>query len=550
MIPLLIGLVISPASAGDDVLLDALDTWAHRAHDELAVGEIRPAWVNLATLDQQVYTATAVFGALEYESLRDSRPTRVEVVVGDDRLNSMRFSDPRQRGGDWQPGGASLPVEDVPLALERDLWITTDGAFKQAAVRWHVKAAALEGQGGAPPPPEWSPADPVVEVDTAASPAVDPAPIRDTILTLSAALRPVTGLEEGGASVRVSEGAYYLATSEGTRLRQPESVAVLYVWASAVRGDGVRVHDHRVWVAEHADGLPAAADLVDEVRAMGDGVQARLDAKIVDAWEGPVLFEGSAAADVFRYLAAPELEGTPPAPMAGRTWQQLMRQEPRLSRRLLPDGWTVTSGPGQGQPGSATYDREGVPVQGALLVDDGFVHELAMTRIPRHDQPVSNGHARGDVQGDWLGRMGVWTVTPDRTVSARRVERLAERARDRRGLDRVLVVRNLGRGSAGSLSSPTDAVWRLTDGTELPIVTLSFEHADRRSLRDIVAASGTREHSYLAPSSPRGRAGRTTGLDTTLIAPERLLIEDLEVVFPGPTDKPYALEAPPLATNP
>lgn len=544
-----VGWPISAGAQESDVLLEALQRWADRAVTELALEEgAPPQRAVFSALDNDHYQAVAVFGSLVRETGHRARPARVEVVVGDDALNSSRF-----KSRDRLPRVVRHPnliVEDVPLGIERDLWISTDGAYKAAVKQWLVKAGARAALGGDPPPPDWSAAGAVAAVDLTPFEPVDRDALRDLAVEVSARLREVEGLRHGEVRARATHGRYYLVTSDGTVLAQPEGYAVVYAWADLLREDGVQVYDRRQWVARTAAELPSAAEIGAEVEAMGRSLVGRAAEEPVEYYEGPVVFEGPAAADFFRYLVPPEVCGTPPAPEAGKTYQQQIRQGPRLGRRLLPAGWNVKDDPTRPlatQPGGYRYDREGVPGEAVTVVEDGYVRDLLMTRVPRADLDRSNGHARGSIQGEWSARLSVWEVEPPRNLGARAFERQVARATKAAQQERVLVVRNLQAGKAGQLPRPTDAVWRDANGDEEPVLSLQFSSVARRTLRDVVAAGGgQRAHAYLDAWTVKGKLQGDAGIPTVLFAPSLLLVEDLELVFPGPAERPHALSMPVL----
>ncbi len=541
------------AAAGDDdgdALLDALQRWSRRSVEELRLPDApAPQRSVFATLDHEYYAVVAVFGSVVSEGGHRSRPTRVEVVVGDDERNSSRF-----RSSDRLPRVVSRPslvVEDVPVALERDLWITSDAAYKNAVKQLQVKQAAMAALGGDPPPPDWSAAPAVDRVEAVEVAPVDGATLRDVAVRASARLAGVEGLRHGEVQARAVRGRYLLVTSEGTRLVQPEEYVVVYAWADTLRPDGVQVYDRRQWVVATVGDLPPADAIADEVEEMGRAIARRVEAQVVDYYEGPVVFDGVAAAEFLRYMVPGELCGTPPVPQAGRSYQQQVRSGPRLGRRLLPAGWTVVDDPGRTLPGLAgsyTHDREGVPGRAVELVHDGTVVDLLMTRVPRLDLAGSNGHARGSIQGTWEARPSVWEVRPDRALSTRAFERQVARSLKASGLERILVVRRMQAGKAGELPRPTEAVWRYADGREEPVLSLSFASADRRTLRDIVAAGGGQQiHAYLDSWTLASAADGNTGIPAVLLAPRSLLVEEMEAVFPGPNARPHALVPPPLA---
>jgi hypothetical protein len=108
-----------------------------------------------------------------------------------------------------------------------------------------------------------------------------------------------------------------LCTSEGTRAWMPTGFTVIRVVAAARASDGARILDARSWVAKNPDALPPLAEMQAEVRDMARWLEALRDAPVEDDYLGPVLFEDTAAIELFRQLAAPEIAGTP-APEQGR----------------------------------------------------------------------------------------------------------------------------------------------------------------------------------------------------------------------------------------
>ncbi len=545
-------LILAPLTATgqeEDLLLRVLDEWAGKTVAELSLeGSPSPSRTVMAALDHDYYSAKAVFGSLVTETGHRSRPGRVEVVVGDDTLNSSRF-----RSKDRLPAVVMRPsfvVEDVEAALARDLWLVSDHAYKNAVMQLRVKGAALAALGGDPPPPDWSDAPPVVDVAPAAPVPVDGATLRAIAELASGRLRGVEGLRHGECQVRAVEGQFYLVTSDGTRIVQEEGYAVVYAWADLLKEDGVQIYDRRQWVARTVADLPSAEVIADEVEAMGRRLGERAAAEVVDYYEGPVVFEGSAAADFFRYLIPKEICGTPPVPQADRTYQQQTRTGPRIKRRLLPGGWSVVDDPGRELPGVAgsyRYDREGVAGQRVSLVEDGYVRRLLMTRVPRAELQASNGHARGSIQGSWTARPSVWEVIPHKNLSARAFDKLVDRSIHGNDLERVLVVRRVQAGKAGGLPRPTEAVWRFPDGHEEPVQSLSFSNVDRRTLRDIVAAGGGQQVlPYLDSWSLGGSADGDTGIPAVILAPQSILVGEIEAVYPGPSDKPHVLPQPEL----
>ncbi|HCP47143.1 MAG TPA: hypothetical protein DIU15_13960 [Deltaproteobacteria bacterium] len=544
-------LEIPPARQSDETtLLSALSAAADRSLEELHIeGLPRPSWVVVSARDVDSRKVTADFGSVRDIAGKRSRPAHIEVVVGDLSQNSSRLGS----GGDAPvPSGAqraSLVIDDLASPLDRDLWLTADASYKAGLQRLAIKEAARRATGGTPPPPDWTEIDPVVAVDDSVTPQVDSEVLKGIATATSARLRGL-GLTVGSVTARSIQGQELLVNTLGSRIVKPFGYTAVSARASVVRPDGLQLQDSRQWVARSTSDLPSLQELEEQVAAMGRDLVARVDAPVVEHFEGPVIFEGEAAADVLRYLVPPSVRGTPPLPEAGRSFQKQTRGGPRLGRRLLPTGWSVMDNPMSapaGVAGGFLYDQEGVPSRAVHLVDSGRVIDMVMSRVPRADLTQSNGHARGPLHNGLAGRLSLWQVTPNRNLSARAFEARASRLRRASGADRVLVVRRMQRGVEGSLPSPNAAVWRYADGREEPVLALEFLNSDRRNLRDIVAAGGGKQsHAYLGPLRPGGTPGLSSGLPMLVTAPRMLLVDGIEAVFPGADLEPHVLPPPPM----
>lgn len=538
--------------SGGDPLLGVLASELERAQTTLGMpGLPGPAWITSSVFDGDAYRANADFGVLGRSWGTPGRPARVEVVVGDPELNSSRI-DGSSAGG--LPSAVLNPrfvVGDEALPIARDLWLTADASYKAALQRYAVKLSARRALVDQEAPPDWTGAPTVVHIDDTPVAAIDPSALDELAVELSAAFRPY-GDELRGGQVMVGEaqGRSYFVDTGGSRVVQPEGYVAVYAHADLIRPDGLRLFDRKAWVARSRAGLPSVATMSAEIEDMAISLLMRAQSEVIDYYEGPVVFEGEAAASVFRYLVPPELRGTPPQPEADRSYLELTRAGPRLGRRLLPRGWTVADDPRAVAPslaGGFLYDREGVLAQPVELIRDGYVRNLVMSRVPRADLKVSNGHARGSLGGSWQGRLSSWSVRPKRLLGTGAFERLVQRSRRSAEVPAVLVVRRLEQGWEGGLPRPTDAVWRYPDGTELPVVSVEFQDVDRRSLRSIAGAGGKmRTRAYLATASGWGRAGTVDGIPMVIRSPERLLLSEVEVAFPGGSGDRSLYPKPPL----
>jgi hypothetical protein len=281
-----------------------------------------------------------------------------------------------------------------------------------------------------------------------------------------------------------------------------------------------------------------------------------------DEYVGPVVFEGAAARDLFRYALVDQLEGTPPEIPFDSWFGELGESgDPvRIGRRVLPMGWTVTDDPRSvpEHPGSFQYDAEGTASEAIALVEDGIARTLAMSRVPRRGLTETNGHGRSHVGRRASGRLSLTTVEPDRKRSETAVYKAAQKLARAYGRDWIFVVRRLQEPAVLGLSDegrfedsdqavvlppPVAIVRRYADGREEPLRGAAFAGVHRWVLRDIVAAGPVGHSDYMAPASG-GYAGLgpTEGMPSRMTAPD-VLVGEMELV-PAPGD-PRAIAALP-----
>ncbi|MEZ4319432.1 MAG: metallopeptidase TldD-related protein [Myxococcota bacterium] len=567
MIAVLLGLAHaqdgdSPSSS-DSELLEALKAEMARA-SELSLPDAPPLYAlryRLALMQQR--EVHAELGSVLVEDATPYHGLGVELRVGTPMYDNTGF-------GGWENGfvRGSLAADPTPHDARQAAWRLTDLAYKQA-VEQHARKSS---QFTAPDdyPGDWAEMPPVVADDGWATLTGSDA-LRARVIELSDVFTPAGDrLQKGQVVLGQEAGGMVLIDRDGTEVRRPMEEVTLRAMAHLRTDDGQMLTDSRLWSVRQPDQLPEQAEMVAELERMRDDLLALAESpSLTDEYVGPVLFEGDAALDVFRYLLVPQLEGTP-AEVPYDSWFGDLgeaKDPVRIGRRVLPEGWSASDDPraDPSHPSSFLHDWEGTPAQRVDLVDDGIVRDLLMSRVPRKGL-APNGHARGFLGYRASGRVTQLSVEPNKAASSKKLVKKGLKMAQAYGRDHVLVVRRLQEDAVRAadatssmfgfteedvlrLPPPVEVVRVYADGREEVLRGARFASVQRFVLRDIALAGEQRTGTFLAPiAGDYASMSPTEGMPTRISAPD-ILVREIELVPTSgdPRDKPVL--APRAATD-
>lgn len=554
MMPLLLSLAALAESPASDPLaaMDAAMSAELERSAELSLPDAPPIYLaRTHALVLERSQVTASFGGILSTEDDPLHLAYTEIRVGSPTFDNTGF-------GGWQTGFSSVGMPDdiTEQAARLHLWRSLDRSYKEA-VEQHARKSA---QFVPPPdhPGDYTMVEPR-EVREEPAQAPDHAALEALAKQLSGALAEGfdgVKLVRGEVFVGAEAGAHIVRDTTGLVVQRPLAENSVQVVLHARAADGMLLADNHYVTARSTAELGEPAALTEQVRRRAADLAALTKAPALDAeYVGPVLFEDSAAADLFRFVLVPQLEGTPnevPFDSFFGEMSNASASDVRLGRRVLPIGWEVSDDPTADAtfPGSFTYDSEGSPAQAVHLVHDGIVRTALMSRVPRQGIDATNGHARGSLGERARGRASVMTVTAPKTDSAKAIHKRAMALARSYGHDHYVVVRRLQEPSARLRDSPYGwlsdeeaaqvpqplAIVRVfSDGHEETLRGARFSPVQRYALRDVAAVGPSTTLTYLASSSGQPADGSpTAGLPTRITAPA-VLIGELEIV-PAPGD--------------
>ena len=561
-----------PGPAEDGVLLRAMRDELARNMAQLEVRQLdKPYFLSYRVEEGEAVVASASFGALLQRNRRRDRTLTVELRVGSPEFDNTNFL-PTRTWSSPQTRTFPLPLVDDYRELRRSLWLATDTVYKHALDTLAKKRGALENQTREAVP-DFSAAEPYVDLGSAERQALPEEALARTVRSISAVFREFPQISASQVHAFASSRLVTYLSSEGTAFAEVQPSAGIHVLAGTQAADGTVLQDFRGLHAHRWRELPPAAEVRTRVRALGAALTRRRSAKTLERYNGPVLFEGQAAAELIAQALVPRLLATrvPVAEEASAASYAASLGNPfvdRIGARVLPRFLTVVDDPAaRGNAAGALYggyraDSQGVPAAPTTVIRAGVLETLLSSRSPVAGIARSSGNLRGNflLPSNLL-------VTPSRGLPPKALrEELLVRAAER-GNDHGIVVRRLGashgklmpdgsaRSAAGEVAVEriTEAVEIHADGREEPIRKAILAGLGIAAFRDIVAVSEAVTNHALQFVPPNAYALRATtalygisaATGTISIATPDLLFEELSIKRPA-GHRPR----PPIAAHP
>jgi predicted Zn-dependent protease len=445
--PPLVTLAPLASQAPASPVLGALQGELTRAWSELRKQKTKPYFLSYTAYEWDSVTIGARDGALEASEAERQRRLLIDLRIGDFAFDSTH-PEKTERYDFRHQHGVYLPIDDEPMALRAAAWEGTNAAYRRAVQRFRRLEEMKKKGELASAAPDFSPEKPVIHREPPAVLEVDRAEWEERVRALSRRFRD--GKVRGQVSFHARAGNRWLASSEGTRVQAGETLYEVFISTGEASAP---------FAAASAAGLPSMAHLEAAVDRVIADHQAWEAAPSAEAWHGPAVLEGSAAALFVHEMLGHRLE-------AQRVRDDLSSQVlvRLIGQPLMPAFLSVYDDPTVARLGtqwlpSYRVDDEGVPGRRVDLVKDGVLTGVLLSRTPAPGFSGSNGHGvRGRI--GWLAppaaRQTNLVVQPARAVTREELrERLRAEAR-RQGRDHGLLVRQL----QGRFQQPSEDSFR------------------------------------------------------------------------------------------
>jgi predicted Zn-dependent protease len=528
----------SPASAAtvpaDDVVFRATQDELARAVGELQLKDFaKPYFVEYTVLESEGCAVTGTFGAIVNASSGRGRTLLTQIRVGDYVFDNTEFAGPSIIP-------TSMVEDEDYFALRRDIWLASDGAYKQAVESLAAKKAYVQNRTQKENIPDFSKEKPTVAVAPKVSLSFDQAAWEAKIRTWSALFRNYPEIQESSVTFRSTAANKYLVNSEGTRIRQPFRYMSVDARASVQAADGMSLQLSTSFRVNDPADFPSDAEVEAGIRDMAKNLIALRAAPVIsEHYVGPVLLAAPAAAEFVDNYLASELSGQRPSLIEQERSEGTQFSE-RLNRRVLPlflnvyDDPTQTTFNGKKLFGAYETDDQGIPAQRVSLIEQGILKGLLMSRRPRKNMGNSNGHGRLGGSAGVSAQYGNLFVTATEGKTDEELKAQLISLCRLQNLEYGILIRSVD-GQGDPLMAYKVYV---KDGREELFRSATLGEFSVRAMKNEILAAGK------TPTVTNYIAGRGFPIGYTIVAPA-MLVEELELKPPtGTTQKPLLLTHP------
>jgi len=577
----------SASKAVTNDIIDAVAEELNRAMTDLQIpGTPKPYHISYKITEVEVNDAVASLGFTTSKKERHFVNIEARVRVGSPDFDNGNFVVPAAESIDGV-SAVNLPLEATPRMARRAAWLVTDAAYKEALIQLRAKIDARKAGGmGRIDVPSWTMQKALVEDNTVDVPANERA---DEMATRAEALSKVMRDYDFVRDSRVSFTSFierrWYVTSEGTSATDTRRVSGVLMVASAQADDGQDISQYFMRYGHTAKDLPNDDELIKEAKGLAERLDAVRKAPVIDAYSGPVLFEGEGAAGIVRNTLAPHLGGTPLPeglrPQEAKQFGGALTK--KIGLRVMSSNLSITDDPtaadaaGHAMIGGYKLDDEGTPAQKVDVIKGGFLKELLTSRTPSRKGAVSNGHARRTAAGGMFHGSATNMILKGAGGKARKaLESQLVAAARADGLGYGLIIRAFDDGAITSapessrrelvqmlsnadleLPPPVSLAYKLYPNGKLELVRgVQLDAVPIRAWKDVVGVGNTPfVYNYLAPSEsfieqringvdegfvPSG------GIESAIVTPD-LLFKELDVEPNTVGQHPLPILPPPAA---
>ncbi len=340
-------------------------------------------------------------------------------------------------------------------------------------------------------------------------------------------------LQSSKVSLMIEPTTRYMVNSEGSQIVEQHFAYHVLIDASTLAADGMqlRLDDSESTVDPSL--LPDEAAISKRIEKLADRLDKLRNAPVAEAYVGPAILSGRAAAVFFHETFGHRIEAVhEKSENEGKTFAR------KIGTIVMPSFLTVTDDPTVAKVGPEylnghyAYDDEGVPAQAVTVAKNGVLSSFLLGRTMVSGFTASNGHGRSSPGWNPVARQGNLFVLAEKKkqVSTKTLREMLLQECKKQNKSYGLLFDEIAGGSTSTLSHSDQSyvvhplvVYKVfVDGRPDQLIRgAEIVGTPLAALERIVAAGND-------PSVFNGTCGRESGpVPVSAISPS-LLVESIE----------------------
>jgi hypothetical protein len=560
----------------DENILKAMRDELNRSMNNLKLESLQePYYIEYKLRLRHSYNMKSILGSLVESDSTQFSTLSVDVRVGDYQFDNSNFFDIGLSFFGSSDDEENFKSRQIALnpdyeSLRRELWLSTDAAYKQAAEIYSKKTASLKNKIRKDTTHDFLKVKPRRTIEIEEYPEYDHRYFEGLVNLLSEVFKSYPEIAISAAGFEYLPETVYYVNSEGMEYIKTRFYTGLEIIGYTQAEDGMPVYNFETAIARTPQGIPSKDSLLKKAGQLAEKIKQFRDADYLEeSYSGPVMFENQAAAEMWAQVFAPNFVTQREMLSEGgvSTGERFTAFQRKIGGRVLPEFLSVDAYPKREKhentqlAGTFPVDDDGIIPEDVNLVTDGYLKNLLSSRIPTRRVRESNGHKRGGAP--MLSNIFI-SSNEEKSVSADSIRgRMMElcKARElpygivvKRILNQNIMFTTFFSATYGSFSIPRgnniipviEAYKVYPDGREEPVRGVRGKGFTAQSFKDIILSGNDKfAYNYLAPAVVSSfMSGGDSYISVSIVTPD-ILFEDGELnIIDEDFSKPPFVESP------
>lgn len=577
----------------NDNVINTLNEELKRNFSNLKIDNLKPLkYIEYALSDGEVYELDISYGSIITESSRKITKPFAKIVVGEEiRTNENYINQKSLWGYNYY---SNVNIEKDPIPLKIYFWNKTDNLYKDKAELFENKISTMNQQKideveldledfYASTMQTINISKPEIDIDKNKWKA--------TVKSMSEVFLKYPEIENSNVYFKVFNTYIYYVNSENTTAQYPITIYSIKVQASTHASDGEELKDYILIYSASLDNLPDENALLSKTEELAKDLTNLKNATVFnDAYAGPVLFEGQAAAEIFSQVflkidnalyakRKPIIEKSVIENYSNYIGNTSNKLDYRFDKKIISRDLTITAMPSgilnadKNLFGNYSIDAQGIiPLKDHVLIDKGVLKGFMSDRIPTQKEKNSNGYKQWVISDNGIVQdigPGVIQMTSETTLNNKQIMEKLKSVADEEDLDYVLIVRKLKNNNTGFEKVSTSF---FSSGTKKKGINLLYVYKhyvktgkeelvrsielDRITISNFKRILGVTEENIIYKTMLNSKEHKSmwwrdnpsnlNGMPTTIVVPRAILFEELELQ----KNKNIIVDTPPIVSSP